>query len=291
MKTRWVSAITLVILSVTWLAGVAPAVAQEAAAPKIEVKIDGEYGAWFPPDVSAHGHEIDTLIIVLMVFTVITFVGWSAFLFYCLYRFRRRSGHQAVYGSRWKYCHIYFVVAVAIFELFLDAGLSNPVMARVKDKPPDEKDAVVVRVMAEQFRWGFHYPGKDGVFGRVLPNLVNGATNPLGIDPDDPHSADDITSFALHAPVDRPILVELTSKDVIHSFFVPVLRVKQDTIPGMRIPVWFEAKKRGNYEIACAELCGNNHYSMRALLVVQTAAEFEAWLETAGAPPEEFEED
>jgi cytochrome c oxidase subunit 2 len=291
MKTCLAPAITLVILSVTWLAGAAPVVAQEATAPKIEVKIDGEYGAWFPPDVSAHGHEIDTLIIVLMVFTVITFVGWSVFLFYCLYRFRSRPGHQAAYGSRWKYCHIYFVVAVAIFELALDGGLSNPVMARVKDKPPDGADVVVVRVMAEQFAWTFHYPGKDGVFGRTSPGLVNGATNPLGIDPKDPNGEDDIVSSELHIPVDRPVITELTAKDVIHSFFIPVMRVKQDAIPGMRIPIWFEGKKRGNYEIACAELCGNNHYSMRALMVIQSSGEFDAWLAEKGAAPEEFLED
>ncbi len=95
----------------------------------------------------------------------------------------------------------------------------------------------------------------------------------------------------MHIEVDRPVIAELMSKDVIHGFGVPVMRVKQDVIPGMRIPVWFEPGKTGNYEIACAQLCGNNHYTMRAVMVVHDAADYAAWFETASAPPEEFDED
>ena len=97
------------------------------------------------------------------------------------------------------------------------------------------------------------------------------------------------TAGELHFPVDRPVLAELSSKDVIHSFFLPTMRVKQDAIPGMRIPVWFEAKDTGTYEVACAQLCGNNHYSMRALMVIEKDdAAFEAWLDSQ--KPEVFDE-
>ena len=139
-----------------------------------------------------------------------------------------------------------------------------------------------VRVVAEQFAWNFHYPGADGEFGETRPELVNLATNPLGIDKTGP-GEDDVSATELHLPVDRAVVCEILSKDVIHSFFLPVMRVKQDAIPGMRIPVWFEPVKEGVYEIACAQLCGNNHYSMKALMTIHdTDAEFEAWLETRG---------
>ena len=103
--------------------------------------------------------------------------------------------------------------------------------------------------------------------------------------------ADDIVSSELHLPINKPVICELSSKDVIHSFFIPVMRVKQDVVPGMRIPVWFEAVKEGTYEIACAQLCGNNHYSMRAILYLESQAQYEAWLEEKSQPPEEFDED
>jgi cytochrome c oxidase subunit 2 len=157
--------------------------------------------------------------------------------------------------------------------------------------PTASDNPLRLRVIGEQFQWTFHYPGADGVFGKTAAEKVDTATNPAGLDKSDPHALDDIVVSELRIPVDRPIIAEVTSKDVIHSFFVPVLRVKHDAIPGMRFPVWFEAARTGNYEVACAQLCGNNHYSMRALMVVQTPTEFEEWLKVKSAPPEEFDED
>ena len=107
----------------------------------------------------------------------------------------------------------------------------------------------------------------------------------------DPHGKDDIQAVEMHLPVDRPVIADITSKDVIHSFSVFVLRVKQDAIPGMRIPIWFEAGEVGNYEISCAQLCGNNHYSMKALMAVEDQATFDAWYAKAAEGPEEFDED
>ena len=130
------------------------------------------------------------------------------------------------------------------------------------------------------------------MFGRAGPQFIDMATNILGIDPDDEYGADDIVSGELHVVAGRPVIAQVTSKDVIHSFSIPVLRLKQDTIPGMRIPVWFQTKDdaAGNYEVACAQLCGNNHYTMRALMVIHaTQEEADAWLESE--KPEEFDED
>jgi cytochrome c oxidase subunit 2 len=135
----------------------------------------------------------------------------------------------------------------------------------------------VVNVIAQQFAWNIHYPGPDGVFGRRDINLVDD-DNVWGLDRSDPHGKDDITTInQLNLPVNKQVLVELTSQDVIHSFFLPQMRVKQDAIPGMEIPVYFTAVKTGNWEIACAQLCGLGHYRMRGFLNVQTEADYQTW--------------
>lgn len=292
MNTRSIPALVLAgAAALTSPAIAAPAAAQtEAAAPAIAAPITGDYGPWLPPDISVNGHRIDTLIHTLHWFSIIVLAAATAFMVYCLVKFRERPGHRASHDIRWKPVHIYFVIGIAAFELFLDVRLSNPVLATVKDNRPDDSTAAHVHVVAEQFAWNFHYPGPDGLFGAISPVFLDAASNPIGIDPGDAAGADDIVSGELHLVVNRPVICDLTSKDVIHSFSVPVLRVKQDVIPGMRIPVWFEARKTGNYEVACAQLCGNNHYSMRALMVVHsTEEEMSVWLESQR--PEEFDED
>jgi len=158
----------------------------------------------------------------------------------------------------------------------------------------DKENPVKVRVIAEQFAWNFHYPGPDGVFGQTGVQFINLATNPVGLDKDhDEHAKDDIVKGELHLPNHRPVIMYVSSKDVIHSFSLPVMRIKQDTIPGMRIPVWFRIKDgtEGNFEVACAQLCGNNHYNMKALMVIESEEKFNAWLEKMGKPAEEFKGD
>ena len=135
-----------------------------------------------------------------------------------------------------------------------------------------------MRVTGEQFAWNAHYPGNDGRFGRRDIKLV-GADNPLGLDRTDPDAKDDITTTnQLNFPVNRPVLVHLSSKDVIHSFGLFEMRVKQDAIPGMDIPVWFIPNRIGEYEIACSQLCGLGHYRMRGFVSVKSQADYDAWL-------------
>ncbi len=283
----------LVIGGCALMAIVSPAMAQDATAPSFDVEITGTYGPFLPPDVSTTGHQSDLLINTLHWFMGVLFVGWGIFFVYCLVKFRQRPGHKAdpkpVKAKVSKYAEI----VVAVFEAALLVGLSIPVWAEVKEGfPTEEENPQHVRVVAEQFAWNFHYPGPDGVFGRAGPQFIDMASNILGIDPDDEHGADDIVSGELHVVAGRPVIADVTSKDVIHSFSIPVLRLKQDVIPGMRIPVWFNTKddSAGNYEVACAQLCGNNHYSMRALMVIHaTQSDVDAWLESA--KPEEFDED
>ena len=140
--------------------------------------------------------------------------------------------------------------------------------------------ATVVRIVAEQFAWNVHYPGADGQFGRTDPALIDPA-NPLGLDRRAPYAADDVVKVnQVAVPINRPVVVQLSAKDMIHSFGVPAMRVKQDAIPGMMIPVWFTPTVRGDFDIACSQLCGLGHYRMRGVVKVMTSDEFQAWLAT-----------
>jgi len=236
------------------------------------------YGYWLPMNVSTHGDKVDLLINVLHVFMALLVVGWGIFFVYCLIRFRQSANPIARYepmkGKASKYLEIFIVV----FEAFLLVGLSMPVWSDFKSGLPSESEALTVHVMGEQFAWNVQYPGKDGVFGRKAPQFVT-PENLLGLDPDDPNGKDDFNSINnLHVPVGRPVIIKLTSKDVIHSFKVPVLRLTQDAIPGQEIPFWFNTTRTGDFDIACAQLCGLGHYRMRGQIHIQSQADYDAWL-------------
>ena len=186
----------------------------------------------------------------------------------------------------------YSEIAVAVVEAILLFAFSIPIWAARVDHVPPESEALVVQVTGEQFAWNVHYAGPDRKFGRTDIKLIDLQSNPLGVDRSDPAAKDDVTTLnQLYLPVNRPIIVRLRSKDVIHSFGVPEFRVKQDAVPGFTIPIWFvpnittaEMRTRtGNpeftYEIACAQLCGLGHAKMRGFVTVQTAEEFQKWLE------------
>lgn len=240
--------------------------------------MEPHYGWGLPPNLSTYGASIDRLIVVVHWFMLVLFVGWGLFLLYCLIRFRQRPGHRASYDSSHSKIPKFLEVGIALFEAFLLVGLSYPVWSKVRNEFPPVNESLVVRVVAQQFAWNVHYAGPDGVFGRTDPSLVS-ESNPVGIDHADPAAKDDIVTLSqFHFPVGKPVIVHLSSKDVIHSFFIPVLRVKQDAIPGMTIPIWFEAKQTGQYEIACAQLCGVGHSLMRGMVFIDTPEAFTAWV-------------
>jgi len=194
-----------------------------------------------PLDASSNGFLVDEMIILLHWLVAFLFVVWGVYFVYVLFRFRASSNPKADYVGVKTHASSYLEIAVALIEGVLLVGFAIPVWSGVVSAFPDEKDAVVVHVVGEQFAWNVHYPGADGKFGRRDIALIT-AENPLGLDRDDQDGKDDITTInQLSLPVDRDILVYLTSKDVIHSFGIPLLRVKQDVIPGQRIPVWFRA--------------------------------------------------
>ncbi len=232
-----------------------------------------------PPDWSQNGWQIDNLILWLHVLMAVLFVGWGIFFVYTLVRFRSGRNPRADYTGARSHASSYLETAVVIAEVILLVGLSIPLWAERVHDFPDAKDAVEVHVSAEQFTWFFHYAGPDGKFGKLDRKLVQRGINPLGRVLDDPAGKDDVViEKELHVPVNRPVILRMTSKDVIHSFFIPVMRVKQDVIPGIEASLYFTPVKEGRAYIACAQLCGVEHYNMRGYLTVEGEAEYDSWL-------------
>ena len=230
-----------------------------------------------PLQGSAHAAEIDQMIVLIHWLMLVLFVGWGAFFIVTLVRFRKSANpaasHEGIKAgwSKWVEAAVVLVEAAILLVFAIPAW-----NARVDAFPP-ESESVVVRVVAEQFAWNVHYPGPDNKFGRTDLRLVS-SENPLGLDRSDPDAKDDLTTInQLNLPVDTPAIVHISSKDVIHSFALPQMRVKQDAIPGIVHNVWFTPTSTGAWEIPCSQLCGLGHYRMRGFYTIQTKAEFDAW--------------
>ena len=227
---------------------------------------------------SDHAGEVDRLMVLVHWLMLVLFVGWGAFFAYVLVRFRRKAQpvamHQGMRGT-WS---TWIEGGVLAAEIILLVFFAVPTWSARVDAFPPEMQSTVVRVVAEQFAWNVHYPGADGLFGRTDLALLS-PSNPLGLDRSDPAAVDDITTInQMHLPVNTPVIVHLSSKDVIHSFALPQMRVKQDAIPGLSQPVWFTPSETGEWEIPCSQLCGLGHYRMRGFYTIETEAEYQAWL-------------
>ena len=249
---------------------------------------------FLPINASAHGHEIDFSIYLVHIFMAVLAVGWGIFFIFCLIRFRKGANPKADYTGVKSHISTWLEVGVIVFEAILLIGFSIPFWTKQVAALPDRPDQIEVKVVAEQYAWNVHYPGPDGVFGKASFDFYNKQSNPLGLDPDDPNGKDDFTTInQLHLPIGKPAVIHLTSRDVIHSFSLPVMRVKQDVIPGMSIPTWFTPTKTGRFEIACAQLCGLGHYRMRGFLIIDSQEDYDAWLaeQTAAAGDEEEYDD
>ena len=236
---------------------------------------------YLPEVASDHGVGIDLMLNYLLVATGVLVVIGHAVLGYFVLKFSRADDvHPELPNARAQ--KVWSVVPAIAMTLIAEGGvlvLGLPVFSQLYTQDPPE-DAVVFEVTAEQYTWNIRYPGPDGEFGRTDPALISDV-NSLGMDPDDPAGADDINELALmYVPVNRPVLVKLRSKDVLHSFFLPNLRIKQDAVPGMTIDLWFIPTELGEFELACTELCGFGHYQMRGFLNVVSEQEYEDWLQS-----------
>ena len=246
------------------------------------------------PSVSAstQGPQIDNIISIVHWLMLVLFVGWGAYFIFTLIKFRASKNPKADYKGVRNHYSSYIEGLVAVIEVALLFGFAFPIWASRINDVPKGNEVVQIRVIGQQYLWNFHYPGPDGVFGKTSVNLVDEAENPIGLDRDDSFAKDDVYVPQMHIPVNTPINVSLSTKDVIHNFKLPELRVSQDAIPGMTIPVWFEAtmtseeflkttigtKREGRgFEIACAQLCGLGHSKMRGYLNVYDAEGYTAW--------------
>lgn len=295
-----------------------------------------------PINASAEGGPVDLLIVLVHIIMGVLFVTWTAFFLYTIFRFRRSKHPAANYQGSKTLVPFYLVTIIAIVEITLEAAVSSPFWHKKVNAPQHDSSAMHVRVIAQQFAWNIQYPGPDGIFGKTEIKLVSD-DNPIGLNRNDPAGKDDVLTInQLHLPVNKPVILEITTKDVIHSFSLPYFRVKQDTIPGMSISVLFTPNqtsaqiregmietiklpskrnldlyvpmddlkdKDGNIiakkgrslsaatagkliqagitevkiapatpcEIACAQLCGLNHFKMKGYLTVETEEEFKKW--------------
>ncbi|HUO99950.1 MAG TPA: cytochrome c oxidase subunit II [Gemmatimonadota bacterium] len=228
-----------------------------------------DWGWMLPEPVSTFGGEIDSLYYLILVITGAIFVIVEVALVVFVIRYRRREGRKAAYSHGNKVAEMVWTVVPFVLVLYI-AYQSNDVWLRTKvaERGLENESALPLRVVGKQFEWNVTYPGPDEE-----------------LDTDD----DYVVRNQLHMPVGRSVRIELMSEDVIHSFFLPEFRVKQDAVPGMLIPVWFQATEAGEYTLACAELCGLGHYRMRASVTVHEPEEFERWVaeeSSAGEPPE-----
>lgn len=233
----------------------------------------------YPPWLRNTAKDVDDLIIYVHYLMMALFVGWLAYFAYALFRFHRSRNPKADYVGVRNHASSYIEVVVALVEAVLLIFVAVPLWAKTVDKFPNEKDATVLQIVAQQFAWNVRYPGKDGVFGKQDMKFVT-LDNPFGVDPNDPAGKDDIQVLnAVHVVVNKPVIIRLSSKDVIHSFKVIAMRVTQDAIPGMRIPIHFTPTKEGVYQINCAQLCGQGHASMSSgYMTVESQADFDKWI-------------
>lgn len=231
-----------------------------------------------PVQASAHAGEIDHMLSLVHWLMVVMFVGWGVFFIFVLFRFRKGANPRADYvGAKGKLSKG-LEIGVVIAEVVLLVGYAIPAWAKRVTQFPSENEAVVVHVIAHQFAWEIHYPGADGKFGRIDIAKVS-ADNLIGLDRTDPNGKDDIvTSNQLVLPENRPVLVRLSSQDVIHSFGLYEMRVKQDAVPGLEFPVWFIPTRIGEYEITCSQLCGLGHYRMRGFVSIKSDADYRSFL-------------
>jgi cytochrome c oxidase subunit 2 len=233
-----------------------------------------------PVLASQHGADVDKLIVYVHYLMGALFIGWIIYFIYALVRFNHKANPKADYVGIKGHASNYIELVVAVIEGVLLLGFAVPLWAGAVDNFPKPEDHPTrVKIIAQQFAWNIFYPGPDGEFGRQDMSLIT-TDNPWGFDKTDPKGKDDMSDLnKIHVPVNKPVIITITSKDVIHSFKLIAMRVTQDAIPGLAIPLHFTPTKPGVYQINCAQLCGNGHSSMAGgRLYVDTQEDYDKWL-------------
>ncbi len=230
---------------------------------------------WSATEIASNWGQIDTTIAITFLVTGVVYVIVLLFMAYCIVRYRHKKGSKAEYEPENKKLEAWLIGLTTLGVVILLApGL---VVWAQYVTVPDE--ATEIEVLGKQWEWAYRFPGADGQLGTSDVRLIND-DNPFGVNPDDPNGQDDIlVEFEdLHLPLDRPVKVLLRSIDVLHDFYVPEFRAKMDMVPGLVTFFWFTPIRTGKFDILCAELCGSGHYAMRGNVVIEEAADYEAWL-------------
>lgn len=240
---------------------------------------------WMTSLASAGGGAIDRMFYITLAIAGALFILLQVFLAVTIARFRNRGTDTAKVSIRPR-LENRFALAAGILIFGVDVTLYAMGEGRWLDmwRPAPETSAVV-KATASQFMWHFQYAGRDGIFGKTDRSLIAPPANSIGLDAKDPASRDDVVvANELHLALNRPVRIQLNSKDVIHSFYLPNFRVKQDAVPGMQIEVWFVPNVEGRFEIACNQLCGMFHYRMRGFVVVESQEKVDEWLAQMAQP-------
>ena len=231
-----------------------------------------------PHDASEQGAGTDHLILAVHTLMFVLFVGWFCYFVFVLFRFRKNRNPKADYHGVRSHASSYAELLIVIVEAVLLVGFALPIWSRAVEKFPSEKDSTIIRVVAQQYQWNAWYPSTNGVFVKADPKFV-ASDNTFGFDKNDPNFKNNfVMPKDFLVPLGKPVIIYLSSLDVIHSFSCRSLRAMQDAIPGMSIPLHFTPAELGTYQINCAQLCGSGHYSMRGTVKVVPQAEYEKWV-------------
>jgi cytochrome c oxidase subunit II len=237
---------------------------------------------WFPEAITDHGPTVDRQFIITIIVCGIAFAAAQIGLGWVVWKYRDSADKaRATYSHGNNRLEVVWTIVTAIVFISL-AVMGQRVWAALHLNPAPA-GATQIEVTAQQFAWNIRYAGPDNIFGRTDVQYIDDATNPVGLVDTDQSAEDDVVGPTLVIPVNRPVELILKSKDVTHNFWVPQLRFKQDLVPGMAIRVHFTVNKVGKYELACAELCGMNHFKMKTFMLVLPAADFDALVQMTPA--------
>jgi cytochrome c oxidase subunit 2 len=233
---------------------------------------------FLPVAASQHATDLDNVLLGVHTHMAIQAIAWGLFFVYVLVRFRSRAQPQPSSRGLRPLIPVLAIGAVIVGDVVLLATSALPAWFARTSAPSAAAAPLEIHVIGEQFAWNIHYPGADGRFGRTNQALI-GAANPVGIDRSDPDAKDDIGVLnQLTLPLSRPVVIHLTSRDVIHSFTLNEMRLRQDAVPGMMMHTWFIPVVAGRWDIACSQLCGLGHYRMRGEYRVLPQQQWNEWL-------------
>jgi cytochrome c oxidase subunit 2 len=231
---------------------------------------------WWSTPLASNWKQMDDTLTITLVITGVFFVAINLFIVYTLWRFRHRPGRRAAYEPENKKLERWLIGITTVGIV----GLLAPGLAVYAEYVRPPADAMLLEVIGQQWQWRYRFPGAGGKLGGSDARFVS-ASNPLGLDPSDPAGQDDVVVLGneVHLPLGRPVKVVMRSHDVLHDFFVPQLRARMNIVPGQVSSFWFTPTQAGRFESMCAQLCGVGHANMRAFVVLEDAAAFDAWLQ------------